>query len=323
MQLRDYQNRPREWLRLGAGLLALSLLAVGTVFVILGLIRLARRRAPGGTFVGGLASLSLCLVLYLLAGQLPAPEDGSPIAAARPLPAVPQVAQQTRPVDRTKAPMTKPPVDELGKVAGNLGQMPPGVFRMDMAKAPLPTGVFADADNNSRPLPAASVATPGPRPESATTALLLRQTGAESRLGGFGSGGFTPPPYEMYKEGAANKSTTNELSTRFNNAVQAQFHNATGGEDVKSPAAKKGKAGAGKEAIFDTVREYVHLRKDGDYHDTILWHPALPLRNGRAEVGFDLPANPANYRILINAHTPDGRLGSYQGTLEVRPKAAK
>jgi uncharacterized protein YfaS (alpha-2-macroglobulin family) len=131
----------------------------------------------------------------------------------------------------------------------------------------------------------------------------------------------------MNKEGAANKATVAELMVRYHNAMQAQYHSRPGGKDAadaaaKEPAMKKGKAGSGKEDVFSYF-EYAFRKKSADVQDTVLWLPVLRLKEGRAEVGFDVPQNPTNYRVLINAHTPDGRLGAYQGTLEVRPKAAK
>ncbi len=52
--------------------------------------------------------------------------------------------------------------------------------------------------------------------------------------------------------------------------------------------------------------------------DTLYWHPALFSANGEADVNFDLPHDPGTYRILIYANSPSGRLGFYEGHLEVR-----
>jgi hypothetical protein len=53
--------------------------------------------------------------------------------------------------------------------------------------------------------------------------------------------------------------------------------------------------------------------------DTMLWHPAVFVDDGIANVSFGLAGNITTYRILLYGHSPSGRLGVFEGTLQVRP----
>jgi hypothetical protein len=52
--------------------------------------------------------------------------------------------------------------------------------------------------------------------------------------------------------------------------------------------------------------------------DTLLWHPVLFAEDGHAEISFGLPGNLTSYRVLLYGNSPSGRLGVFQGQLEVR-----
>ncbi len=56
---------------------------------------------------------------------------------------------------------------------------------------------------------------------------------------------------------------------------------------------------------------------------TLLWNPALFSADGAAQEPFFLPHNLTTYRVLIYAHSPDGRLGFFEGHLDVRPASGK
>lgn len=65
------------------------------------------------------------------------------------------------------------------------------------------------------------------------------------------------------------------------------------------------------------VRQYAHRRpSDGnqrraDYSETIFWHPLLSTdSSGRATIRFDLPDSVTTFRLQIDGHTVQGRLGS-------------
>jgi hypothetical protein len=52
--------------------------------------------------------------------------------------------------------------------------------------------------------------------------------------------------------------------------------------------------------------------------DTLLWMPQLPL-TGKAEVSFDLPEQPALYRVHVEGHTESGRVGIADLLIDTRP----
>jgi hypothetical protein len=138
-------------------------------------------------------------------------------------------------------------------------------------------------------------------------------------------GSYAPLPSEPGKEGfmAARYSANEALRDRFERAKELQEGGGHAGKSIPEKLDAKharGKTLDGR-PLAQTAREYAYrnLRKHGDAQDMVLWYPSLPLKDGRAEVFFDLAPNAATYRILVNAHTADGRLGFYQGTLEVRP----
>jgi uncharacterized protein YfaS (alpha-2-macroglobulin family) len=90
----------------------------------------------------------------------------------------------------------------------------------------------------------------------------------------------------------------------------------------KAPAAKaKGGAGGGAGRDQASLQAYAYRREPArpELPADVLWHPAVVLTNGRAQVSFDLPASVTTYRVLLHAHSPSGRLGSAEGKLEVRP----
>jgi len=57
-----------------------------------------------------------------------------------------------------------------------------------------------------------------------------------------------------------------------------------------------------------------------DLPETILWQPILFAQDGRAEVSFGLPPKAATYRIRVQGHDANGRLGAVQEKLECRQK---
>jgi hypothetical protein len=68
------------------------------------------------------------------------------------------------------------------------------------------------------------------------------------------------------------------------------------------------------------VRDYVFslAPKAKAAPDTLLWKPHLPL-TGKAEVSFDLPEQPALYRVHVEGHTESGRLGIAELLIDTRP----
>lgn len=66
------------------------------------------------------------------------------------------------------------------------------------------------------------------------------------------------------------------------------------------------------------VREYAHQRQipdeevGGDYQETIFWHPLLETNEeGFVTIEFELPDSLTTFRIHVDGHTFDGRIGSF------------
>ncbi len=72
------------------------------------------------------------------------------------------------------------------------------------------------------------------------------------------------------------------------------------------------------------VRVFTHSRAAGaaevrsDFAETLYWHPALVLPDGKAEVSFDLCDSLGAFEVTAFAHTLDGRLGSASQILTSR-----
>jgi hypothetical protein len=81
------------------------------------------------------------------------------------------------------------------------------------------------------------------------------------------------------------------------------------------------------------VREYAHLRNGtdrnflmtsadsavrSDFTETLYWHPALVLPDGKGEFSFQLCDSVTTFQVTAFAHTLDGRLGAATQTLDSR-----
>jgi len=68
------------------------------------------------------------------------------------------------------------------------------------------------------------------------------------------------------------------------------------------------------------VQDYVFslARQPNAAPDTLLWKPHMAF-TGKAEVSFDLPEQPAVYRVHVEGHTESGRLGIAELMIDTRP----
>ncbi len=64
------------------------------------------------------------------------------------------------------------------------------------------------------------------------------------------------------------------------------------------------------------IREYAHKHQfqpggvRSDFTETLYWHPALVLADGKAAVSFDLSDAATRFQVLVFGHTAEGRLGA-------------
>jgi hypothetical protein len=125
-----------------------------------------------------------------------------------------------------------------------------------------------------------------------------------------------------------------------NQAVIEHYYQAATAESAKTPAAPggvKADKGEGKPAdlrdtqladVFLPAQTYAYVYPKqfaahvGDFQETVLWYPILEVgASGTAQLPpFELSDSAASFRVLIYGHSPSGRLGVFNGTLEAQPR---
>lgn len=310
--LREFEARPKEYFRLGLLVAIMSLLAVACVTLAVGAWRLLRRHTATPLFAGSFACLSVCLLAMLLLGSLAPPTDpGAPAF----------VANRERLPDR------------------------PNVGRVLDVPAGLPTGPFAFAHSPARraldaPLVVADAAKAEERKQSHVDRLaaLQLQHGIVAR--------------QLRSKVAATKQEKDsllQLQQRYSAALQEQSAAVAKAHTEflprpatamapKAPGAfgKGGKAGGDeKSKIIAKHADEMKADRDGAHRefipdlvagvefDTLLWHPSLHAGGGAAQIAFDIPVTPGSYRVQVLGNSADGRLGFYEGRLEIQPDVGR
>jgi hypothetical protein len=135
-----------------------------------------------------------------------------------------------------------------------------------------------------------------------------------------------------------------EQWARLNNqAVIEHYYKATPSESAKTPPAPGdpkvadkgegkhlGASGAQLAGGLLPVQTYAYVypkqfaARAGDFQETVLWYPILEVpASGTAQLPpFELSDSAASFRVLIYGHSPSGRLGVFNGTLEAQPRPA-
>jgi hypothetical protein len=289
------------------------------VFLSVGLVRLVRKKeeSPTACFAGAFSCLFACLILYLVAGRMPGVEilrgvtvtaldDGWPPFGAE----MPAAAKQDTPTPLTSLPQ------------GYIVAQSPPVFEEQKADKRLRT----------------------PAPTAPTADMLAKLTEASLGRSLTYSANWTQnaAPSDIQRQLQDTMQVNEELRRRYAVAASKtkEQTNPAPTPPQSLPQSKKadpeapfgGTGGAKRseekeKAQADAVnyfREYAHrMPRQGsrrDFQDTLLWYPALYSADGTADVSFDLSQNLSNYRILLYANSPSGRLGFYEGNLEVRAK---
>ena len=288
--LREYEARPAEYFRLGLGATTLILFALSCLTLAVGAWRLVRRHQATLLFAGSFACMGVCLVATLLVAWLGAPVDSLS----------PRLAQRSQ----------------------DIWQLPKGVNerpRIDVPSGP-PTGQFA----------------------------LARQAVADDKADKDGSkakdqhanpladmADAKKYPTASYQRGAAltnsavandNAGKKSDLHRRFDEALAKQEKETAMKPIGVAPGSPPAPLGSGADTKAPKAKDAVEQQAERAYHyvagvefDTLLWHPALFLPGGSAQVAFDVPAVPGTFRVLLIGNTADGRLGFYEGRLEVQP----
>lgn len=306
-ELRDYDAQPQEYLRVGLGAVTLLLLGISVAMMAVGAWRLVRRRQATPLFAGTFACLGLCLVsMYVLSGIGPVSES------------VPG------PLDNVRGAELRLP-DWLNFLPR---------FR-DTADRP-PVGQFAAAAPRRAEAEAKAVAS-GPTQDRRTNVLaelpdaknffLANEFRGVALKDGLGKGQAAQTlPSELFRRWQkADQDNVKALdSLAKGGSGPGFFAGALPGGGVH-PNTANFPGGPVEEQLRaeQTKRVFIYNRAPGVEQDTLLWYPALFLANGSAQVAFDVPGDAGAYRVLLLGHTADGRLGCYEGRLEVQPEPGR
>lgn len=320
VQLHLYQEAFTRSLRLALGVVTLAALVIGGVFLLLGLVRMIQQKSPGRAYAVAFCSLGACLLIYLGAG--PASESGRAVPLAfRSLPSVGEVAVHP------------------SKAAQERRALPVGQYAL-VTKADGKGEREAAADRGKMMGNLDLVAL-------ARRAETLAAPAASAGLGGYGVA-----KAEVAKGDAkgnakgAEEASKNLLQNNLNAEMQKRYVDAVSRQEKqegrlapptapspspeKMAATNKTPTAAKKMADYtqasnsygNVVRKFAY-RRDDQAPDTVLWYPVLFAADGTTNVQFDLPAQPAAYRVTVQANTPDGRLGFFETTLEVTAPGKK
>lgn len=328
--LAEYEKRPLEYLRIGLAAVAVALLCLGAWFIIVGTACVLRKwEGPTASFAGAFACLFACLALYLIGSRLPGFDRQ---AATR--------------ADQAKVDV-RPPWPPFAANKNSLALREPGKGDDKKVGAPAPGTFFAQ-------LPLETQARGGDKMRGENKddkanvdqiAGLAKNTALRNvtnNSAGFGGLGSLAPGAAA--ENASPLQQDEEIRNRYVQAAQLQENRTqpaqTGPQLKQTPnapqkiAAGQADTASGKKTLseskgawsFDSFREYAYNsrgNKSRDTQDTLVWHPVLFADNGQAQVSFDLSQNMTAYRVLIYANSPSGRLGFYEGRLEVGSPNAK
>jgi hypothetical protein len=329
-ELRAYEARPLEYFRLGLGVTTLVLVGLACLTLAVGAWRLVRNRPATLLFAGSFACVGLCLIATLLLTSLTGNlgESPGPFAAGEQ-------------ADRVPAWLGFAP-----RLSGSVAQG-------------LPTGEFARVDQRPRMLAQAKAADRSLVAKETEEATLRDLQDAAKKfpvMQQLRSYALNSGQLAM-KDSPAKKAVPQDLAKRFESAA-TEGHLATSPEsEPKSPpppgpppksppkplpaasttAPKADKGGDDKKKVMNAAgiaredllaeqfarRSWVFNDGSGVEVDTLLWHPGLYLKSGSARVAFDVPATAGSYRVLLFGHTANGRVGFYEGYLDVQPELGR
>jgi hypothetical protein len=309
--LAEFEQLPRDYLRLGLGVLSLVLLGVGALALLMGLARSLRRSgSPTACFATAFGALGLCLVMYAMTGSLRV--EAGRIDSGRDL-AWLQAGRNYLDVENAGGRELQREILPESKDSG----FPDGVFvgRIPQDKV-AGSGGQKDGSAAERLHEAGIVDLVRQRNRQANAAQLagrlddlgemeskkaLLEKGAEARPG-------TQPPGAF--PGGVGSSPRPPAAPD----ARADRH----GDKAKGGASPPSSLTGRREQV---LRSYARetFSADPDRQETILWQPGLTLQNGHAQVGFTVSDRVTTYRVFLYGHTPSGSLGFAHGTLEVRP----
>jgi hypothetical protein len=325
LNLSRYEELQRDYLRGAVVVTLLVLFAAGGVFLVIGLVRVARAARAAPSFALACAALALCVATYLLSGDLRTADEspGSGGAVARlsrqdwPPPDLPPAA-----AERPRAPGQGGPKEQRGRQTptGDVyvfsGETKPAETEGATAKAPgRPYGRMQFPGTGSAEVARGDA-------EGKSTGEMTK--GKKAVKGGAAKSGADPahPSQNLAKgplpepggmdKGGKMKARPMAMKMARPMAVKPGPGGAEKGKGDPKAADHHDQGGAA------VLRAYMHrnLPAAPNFPDTVFWDPLLPAADGTATLRFDLPGRPATYRVLLYGHDAAGRLGVYLGKLE-------
>jgi hypothetical protein len=309
--LAAYQERSLTWFRQGLGVLLALLVVVGAALLFLGLaMAFWARSSPRLWLACSSAVLVLALVLFAGTTPLRTPEDApaAPTLLGWLAPREPQVPAGIAGLGKTrkKEALAREEVAMVTSKFYTVAQRDAAATDKELEKA------ASDAKN--RLAAGANFSALGfadPLSKSATAGKGGKGSGGFGGAGKAGAGGFggaAKPPLPLQQKDKQAAGNTQSQQNEFNQALPGMPSNSQQNFDKKILA----------DVAAPRQYAYANSQPGGISTGLLLWQPLLTAADGTARVGFDLPANITTYRILIQGHTADGRLGVYHGKLEAK-----
>jgi hypothetical protein len=284
-------------IRGGLGLFGVVLVAVSLGLMIYGMVRLIRQnKSATPLFAGAFCCMAVCLAVAFLVQTFSPMNAGKNDAK--------QLADGAPVRDILRKALENPPqVPAPRHVAG---AEPVGSY--EIAKGKLTGLVDMQANDGKKAADDVKMAALALQEKMARAFVIRDQSESADRL----RSNLGNTNLEFFQSRAASTLTPKTA------ADGKQEPDPKKSPDPIPPQAKNdGKPAMAKENNQQDRIEYAHKHVPNLFADTLLWHPSLLAVKGQAEVRFEIASGQASYRVLVLGHTPSGRFGFYETTLDV------
>jgi hypothetical protein len=304
-EVHAFEDLPREYFRIGLGVALVLLLALACLALAVGAWQLVRRHAATPMFAGSFACLALCLIATVMLAWIAASPD---------------TRESTRVADNTPRPakidINHPPAAPPAAATGPLALAPRALPK----ETEHMMGVESAKGLEHREEQLDRVLAVAPRTQRGTARMMrtLPTTNKEQKevLRDF---------QQRFEDARVHQQVAMAPKASmkpFAKIAQSLPKSPTIGSGAPATEKKTTAADETKAKADASGRVFVADFVAGVESDTLLWSPAL-LVGGWAQVAFDAPASAGSYRVILLGNSADGRLGFYEGRLEVQPDLAR
>jgi len=309
--LAEYRQLPQNYLRQAMSIVVLLCLVLGGSLLLFGVVAVLRQRRATMALGGSFAAFGLCMVLYLTARQVSVEIAGTPAPADLDIRPWKRLSPQGPALALAQAPKM------------DATMLPPGQYSL----APIQN---VDRQQVREQLTAKLEKEQAAFPKAGVDALSVAKLTEASNNNQVGGGGYFGQAQER-RFAEAKSFQENYAPT----APVPQPVPPPGAAGTKDPGvhpkgvAKKGDSA--KDALADKLKKADHDLQNAlnlqnspyiwprqGQPDTIVWFPALVTENGVMSLNFPVPNLAATYRVIVHGHSADGRLGYFEGNLEVK-----